>query len=214
MAAASSPALALALTAAVIAAACLCAEAVWLDLPQSGTKCVSEEIQSNVVVLADYALMYETHPSSHPTIAVKVTSPYGNTLHHSESATVGQFAFTTSEAGNYLACFWIDSAEKGSGISVSLDWKIGIATKDWDAIAKKEKIEGVELELRKLEVAVQSIHQNMIYLKAREAEMRTVSEKTNSRVAWFSILSLSVCIVVSVLQSWHLQGYFHKKKLI
>ena len=72
---------------------------------------------------------------------MQVTSPYGNTLHHSENATVGQFAFTTAEAGNYLACFWIDSAEKGSGVSVNLDWKIGIATKDWDAIAKKEKIE-------------------------------------------------------------------------
>jgi hypothetical protein len=56
----------------------------------------------------------------------------------------------------------------------------------------------------------------MIYLicSYREAEMRTVSEKTNARVAWFSILSLSVCIVVSILQLWHLQGYFQKKKLI
>lgn len=48
----------------------------------------------------------------------------------------------------------------------------------------------------------------------REAEMREVSEKTNTRVAWFSVMSLAVCIVVSVLQSWHLQGYFRKKKLI
>ncbi|CAO2040551.1 unnamed protein product [Urochloa humidicola] len=200
--------------AVVLAVASLGAEAVWLEVPQSGTKCVSEEIQPNVVVLADYSIMYESHPYSHPTIAVKVTSPYGNTLHHNENATVGQFAFTTAEAGNYLACFWIDSAEKGSGVSVNLDWKIGFATKDWDAIAKKEKIEGVELELRKLEVAVQAIHQNLIYLKAREAEMRTVSEKTNSRVAWFSILSLGVCIAVSILQLWHLQGFFRKKKLI
>ncbi|KAF7086139.1 hypothetical protein CFC21_089474 [Triticum aestivum] len=153
---------ALALAASLLlAAASICAEAVWLDMPQTGTKCVSEEIQANVVVLADYALMYESHPSAHPTIAVKVTSPYGYTLHESGNVTVGQFAFTTSEAGNFLACFWIDSAEKGSGVSVNLDWKTGIATKDWDAIAKKEKIEGVELELRKLEVAVQSIHQNM-----------------------------------------------------
>nr|CAB3467429.1 unnamed protein product [Digitaria exilis] len=238
------------------------AEAVWLELPPSGTKCVSEEIQPNVVVLADYAIMYESHPTSHPTVAVKVrapsnsppsslflssfrtpevlkvTSPYGNTVHHNENATTGQFAFTTSEAGNYLACFWIDSAEKGSGTSLNLDWKIGIAAKDWDTIAKKEKIEGVELELRKLEAAVESIHHNLLYLKARqdywvfpdtntntldppligvkpeEAEMRTVSEKTNSRVAWFSILSLGVCIVVSVLQLWHLQGFFQKKKLI
>ncbi|KAL5225158.1 hypothetical protein ABZP36_011797 [Zizania latifolia] len=190
------------------------ADAVWIDLPPTGTKCVSEEIQPNVVVLADYALMYESHPAAHPTVAVKVTSPYGNTVHHNENATMGQFAFTTSEAGNYLACFWLDSLEKGSGTSLNLDWKIGIATKDWDSVAKKEKIEGVELELKKLEAAVESIHHNLLYLKTREAEMRAVSEKTNARVAWFSILSLGVCIVVSVLQLWHLQGFFRKKKLI
>ncbi|KAG8094222.1 hypothetical protein GUJ93_ZPchr0012g19431 [Zizania palustris] len=186
-------------------------EAVWIDLPPTGTKCVSEEIQPNVVVLADYALVYDSHPA---TVAVKVTSPYGNTVHHNENATSGQFAFTTSEAGNYLACFWLDSLEKGSGTSLNLDWKIGIATKDWDSVAKKEKIEGVELELKKLEAAVESIHHNLLYLKTREAEMRAVSEKTNARVAWFSILSLGVCIVVSVLQLWHLQGFFRKKKLI
>lgn len=30
------------------------AEAVWLTIPSSGTKCVSEEMQPHVVVLADY----------------------------------------------------------------------------------------------------------------------------------------------------------------
>lgn len=52
-----------------------------------------------------------------------------------------QFAFTTSEAGNYLACFTVDSDNKGLVVKLNLDWKIGIAAKDWDAIAKKEKIE-------------------------------------------------------------------------
>jgi hypothetical protein len=208
------PVLALAAVAAALMLLAPGAEAVWLDVPPSGTKCVSEEIHPNVVVIADYGIMFESHPTGHPTVAVKVTSPYGNTMHQNGNATSGQFAFTTAEAGNYLACFWIDSAEKGSGISLNLDWKIGIATKDWDTIAKKEKIEGVELELRKLEAAVESIHHNLMYLKAREEEMRTVSERTNARVAWFSILSLSVCIVVSVLQLWNLQGFFRKKKLI
>jgi len=31
--------------------------------------------------------------------------------------------------------------------------------------------------------------------------MRVVSDRTNARVAWFSIMPLGVCIVVSVLQS-------------
>ncbi|KAJ0757000.1 putative transmembrane emp24 domain-containing protein [Helianthus annuus] len=51
-------------------------QAIWLDLPDSGTKCVSEDIHNNVVVLADYALINNgedshLHPSA--TISVKVT---------------------------------------------------------------------------------------------------------------------------------------------
>ena len=49
-------------------------EAIWMNLPSSGTKCVSEEIQNNVVVLADYVVISEDHTHPSPTIAVKVQS--------------------------------------------------------------------------------------------------------------------------------------------
>jgi len=49
------------------------AGAVWLEIAPSGTKCVSEEIQSNVVVIGDYSVLYDHH-HAHPTIAVKVTN--------------------------------------------------------------------------------------------------------------------------------------------
>ncbi|KAF4354588.1 hypothetical protein CsatB_007838 [Cannabis sativa] len=196
------------------------ATAIWLTIPNTGTKCVSEEIQSNVVVLADYYVVHDAldvnHDQPHlPTISARVTSPYGNNLHHLENVTQGQFAFTTTESGNYLACFWMDGkSPEASSFSVSLDWRTGIAAKDWESVARKEKIEGVELELRKLEGIVDSIRENLVYLKNREAEMREVSEKTNARVAWFSIMSLGVCIFVSGLQLWHLKRFFRKKKLI
>ncbi|XP_043704317.1 transmembrane emp24 domain-containing protein p24delta3-like [Telopea speciosissima] len=189
-------------------------DAIWLNLPGSGTKCVSEEIQNNVVVLADYTVVSDDRTHEMPAISAKVTSPYGNNLHHTKNVTHGQFAFTANEAGNYLACFWVEGPNKEAGASVNLDWRIGIAARDWDSVARKEKIEGVELELRKLEGAVEAIHENLLYLKTREAEMREVSETTNSRVAWFSIMSLGLCICVSVLQLWHLKHYFRKKKLI
>ncbi|KAF5733311.1 putative Transmembrane emp24 domain-containing protein 10 precursor [Tripterygium wilfordii] len=188
-------------------------EAIWLTVPSTGTKCVSEEIHNNVVVLADYVVVSDDH-SHIPTVSVKVTSPYGNNLHHSENVTHGQFAFTTHEAGNYLACLWAGGHNQGGEVSVNLDWKIGIAAKDWESVARKEKIEGIELELRKLEGAVEAIHENLIYLKSREADMRTVSETTNGRVAWFSFMSLGVCIGVSALQVLYLKQFFQKKKLI
>ncbi|MBA0619946.1 hypothetical protein Godav_005732 [Gossypium davidsonii] len=189
-------------------------DAIWLNIPKTGTKCVSEEIHSNVVVLADYVVV-SVEDGQTATIAVKVTSPYGNNLHHRENVTYGRFAFTTEEAGNYLACFWSDNRTRGSGeVVVNIDWKTGIAAKDWESVARKEKLQGVELELRKLEGAVEAIHENLLYLKSREAEMRSTSETTNARVAWFSIMSLGICIVVSGLQVWYLKRFFQKKKLI
>lgn len=179
---------------------------------------MSEEIQTHIVVLADYYVVADDEIKGHqlPTVSAKVTSPYGNNLHHNENVTQGQFAFTATESGNYMACFWIDGKhqEAAGGTILSLEWKTGISAKDWDSVAKKEKLEGVELELRKLEGAVEAIRDNLIYLKTREEEMREVSETTNARVAWFSIMSLGLCISVSGLQLWYLKRYFQKKKLI
>ncbi|CAA7047860.1 unnamed protein product [Microthlaspi erraticum] len=191
-------------------------EAIWLTIPPTGgTKCVSEEIHSNVVVLADYYVVDEHNPDNAPAISIKVTSPYGNDLHNQENVTHGQFAFTTKETGNYLACFWVDSSHpQPNPLTLGIDWKIGIAAKDWDSVAKKEKIEGVELQLRRLDGLVQAIRENINYIKDREAEMREVSEGTNSKVAWFSIMSLGVCVLVAGTQIWYLKRYFHKKKLI
>ncbi|KAJ9673657.1 hypothetical protein PVL29_023299 [Vitis rotundifolia] len=192
-------------------------QAIWLSLPSSGTKCVSEEIHNNVVVLLDYSLVLggDDDPSHPTTISVRVSSPYGQNLYYQEKVTKGQSAFTTSETGAHVACFWLDgNHQEGAGRTIDIDWKIGITAKDWDSVAKKEKIEGVELQLRRLEGIVNAIHENIIFLKEREAKMREVSETTNSRVAWFSLMSLGVCIVVAALQLWHLQHFFRKKKLI
>ncbi|CAN1305220.1 Transmembrane emp24 domain-containing protein p24delta3 [Linum perenne] len=178
-------------------------DAIWLSIPATGTKCVSEELSNKVVVLADYVVVADDN-NHHPTISVK-----------KESSIQGQFAFTTEEAGNYLACFWMDGPHHGrNNVSVNLDWKTGITAKEWETVAKKEKVEGVEQELKKLEGAVEAIHENLLYLKNRESEMRIVNEKTNNRVAWFSIMSLGVCISVSFLQLWHLKRFFQKRKLI
>jgi hypothetical protein len=44
--------------------------------------------------------------------------------------------------------------------------------------------------------------------------MRDLNELTNSRVAWFGIMSLLVCLVVAGWQLWHLKTFFEKKKLL
>lgn len=46
-------------------------EGVWLNLPVDGTKCVSEEIQRNVVVLGDY--LVDDYEGYNPAVSVRVT---------------------------------------------------------------------------------------------------------------------------------------------
>ncbi|VVA97152.1 unnamed protein product [Arabis nemorensis] len=193
-------------------------EAIWLTVPTSGERCVYEDIQANVVVVADYLCIDQENVGLGPTIDVRVTSPYGKELYKKANVSHGQFAFTSSESGAYFACLSMHHDQThytfNSSAIVNLDWKMGIKTKDWDSVAKKEKIEGVELELRKSTESVKAIRANILYLKIREAHMREINELTNKRVAQYSLVSLGVSLSVSVFQVWHLKRFFLKKKLI
>ncbi|XP_073148164.1 transmembrane emp24 domain-containing protein p24delta3-like [Henckelia pumila] len=195
---------------------------VWLDLPSSGTKCVSEDLRPGDIVVGDYYAFIGQQADGNspvlPTISVTVTSPRGVELHRQENVTYGQFAFTTSDSGTYLACFseHSDHHEEGKTVTVTvgIDWKTGIAAKDWDTFAKRENLQEIEVELMKVEAAVRLIHGNLIYLKERDAALRNMSEATNARVTWYSMVSLGVCIFVSVFQVWYLRRFFTKNKII
>eukprot|EP00250_Pteridium_aquilinum_P005925 c15941_g1_i1 orf=276-905(+) len=184
--------------------------AMRFDMEAVETKCFSEELPVKGMALVKYHVVSENSPN----ISVRVSSPYGNTLHHQERVSEGEFSFTASEAGTHMACFWIPFGTRDMKVGVELEWRTGVAAKDWASIAKREKIEGMELELRKLEDTVQLIHDEMLYLRQREEEMRNINETTNTRLAWFSIASLLMCLLVAGLQLWHLKTFFEKKKLI
>lgn len=180
------------------------------DINGQETKCFAEELNAKALVLATYSVVSDDSPK----ISVKVSSPYGKTMHFQEHVSRGEFSFASNEEGTYTACFWVPEAPRGSKLSIQFDWKTGVAAKDWASIAKRERIDGIELEIRKLEDAVQGIHDEMLYLREREEEMRNVNESTNSRLAWFSITSLFICLLVGGLQVWHLKTFFEKKKLL
>ncbi|CAH9074633.1 unnamed protein product [Cuscuta epithymum] len=196
--------------------------AIWFSLPATGTKCLSEQIYSSAVVLGNYYAFSDRDVLPAPAIAVQVKSPVGNVVYEKEhvkgNVTVGRFSFTTTEAGMHVACFRLitDTHEFNStaGLTVSLDWKIGIFAKDWESVAKAHNIEGLELELKKLEETAKAIRQNTIHLMIKDLKMQRVSKATNKRVACFSFMSVGLCILVSALQVWHLKTFFRNKKLI
>ena len=49
------------------------------------------------------------------------------------------------------------------------------AAQDWDAIAKKDNLNEMSMELRRLEAMVKEIHEEMLFLRTREEEMRDLN---------------------------------------
>ncbi|KAI9396432.1 hypothetical protein POPTR_004G127200v4 [Populus trichocarpa] len=193
------------------------AESMRFDLQSGHTKCISEDIMNNAVTVGKYNVVNPNEgyplPVSHK-VTVRVASPYGNNYHHRVNVDSGNFAFTAAEAGDYTTCFSAADHEPETKLAIEFEWKTGVAAKDWSKIAKKEKVEVMELELKKLLDAVKSIHEEMNYLRGREEEMQHLNQSTNSKMAGLSFLSIVVCLSVAGLQLWHLKSYFERKKLL
>ncbi|KAH6809865.1 emp24/gp25L/p24 family/GOLD family protein [Perilla frutescens var. frutescens] len=193
------------------------AESIRFDLESGHTKCISEDIKSNSMTVGKYQIVNpdDGHPlpESHK-ITVRVTSAYGNSYHYSDHVTEGHFAFQAVEAGDYMACFFASDHKPSTTITIDFDWKSGVAAKDWTSVAKKGSVELMEIELKKMFDTVQSIHDEMYYLREREEEMQLLNKATNSKMFVFSLLSILVCLSVAGLQLWHLKSFFEKKKLI
>lgn len=59
-----------------------------------------------------------------------------------------------------------------------------------------------------------SVITEMQYLERREARMRHTADNINSRVRFFSYISIGILFVVTYLQVAYLKRYFRKKKLL
>ncbi|PHU02467.1 Transmembrane emp24 domain-containing protein p24delta8 [Capsicum chinense] len=152
-------------------------------------------------------------PDTHR-ITVRVTSTFGNTYHQSDNVIEGHFAFETAEAGDYMTCFFAADHKPPLTLNIDFDWKTGVAAKDWTNVAKKGSVEVMEFELKRMLENVQAIHDEMFFLREREAEMQELNRSTNSKMAWMTGLSILLCLSVAGLQVWHLKTFFEKKKLI
>ncbi|GFR47262.1 hypothetical protein Agub_g8949 [Astrephomene gubernaculifera] len=191
----------------------LCSQALEFEM-QSQLKCVYEEINNNVIVVGEYkSLNREPSQAGYP-VSVKVEDPRGTVLHEATGKTEGQFAFTSKIAGEYKACFSVPDIQTAYQTKLKVDWRTGVAATDWNAIAKKEHLDALTVELRKLEDNIREVYSEMLQLQQRETEMRNISEETNTRVAWFSIASLAVCVASALVQLWYLRRFFKRRKLL
>lgn len=144
----------------------------------------------------------------------EITDSAGHILYSKEDATKGKFAFTTEDYDMFEVCFESKGTGRIPDQLVILDMKHGVEAKNYEEIAKVEKLKPLEVELRRLEDLSESIVNDFAYMKKREEEMRDTNESTNTRVLYFSIFSMFCLIGLATWQVFYLRRFFKAKKLI
>jgi len=177
-------------------------------------KCMKEEIHKNVVVTGEY----EISEANTQRATISVTDTRGHTLFKREDFTEqkGRFAFTADEYDIFDICFVTKLPQGLNGVQreVHLTMKHGVEAKNYEELAKAEKLKPLEVELRYLEDLSESIVQDFAYMRQREEDMRTTNESTNSRVLYLSVFSMVCLLCLAVWQVLYLRRYFKAKKLI
>ncbi|KAI6199762.1 hypothetical protein M3Y96_00661200 [Aphelenchoides besseyi] len=167
-------------------------EALRFHVPSNEKKCLKEEIHRNIVLTGEY----EFSEAIGNTASVHVTDTRGHTLYKRENFpdTKGKFAFTADEYDIFEICISVHSPSNQQKINreVSLVLKHGVEAKNYEDLAKAEKLKPLEVELRRLEDLSDSIVQDFAYMRQREEEMRTTNESTNNRVLYLSIFSMEL----------------------
>ncbi|XP_067833417.1 transmembrane emp24 domain-containing protein 10-like [Heptranchias perlo] len=97
---------------------------------------------------------------------------------------------------------------------IILNTKHGVEAKNYEDIAKAEKLKPLEVELRRLEDLSESIVNDFASMKQREEEMRDTNESTSARVLYFSIFSMCCLVGLATWQVFYLRRFFKAKKLI
>ncbi|KAF4392230.1 hypothetical protein F8388_012686 [Cannabis sativa] len=103
-------------------------------------------------------------PSLAPNIVV--TSQYGNSYHHAEHITLGQFAFVAAEAGDYMAFFFAPDHNPQITFSVDFDWKTSVVAKDWFNVAMKGSVD-VRCCVKKLRTTFGSCKETVKHYRKR-----------------------------------------------
>lgn len=81
-------------------------------------------------------------------------------------------------------------------------------------VVKKDHLTPLERGFDESSALAKSILDEMHYMEKREIRMKRTADGTNSRIRWFSYLSILILVGVTWVQMKYLKGYFRKKKIL
>jgi len=129
----------------------------------------------------------------------------------------GRFSFTPSYDGTISIC--MNDQIQGNrrnlpARAVRLNHIHGTTSSQFSEMARKEKLQPIATELRRIEEEVYAVKDEINFQKTREYTFRDTNESINAKCAWLPIIAVIAMGASTAAQIYYLRTFFQKKKLI
>lgn len=178
---------------------------------------MGEQLSKHVLIVGEFKVVHPPTQSisgvSGPLLMhVQVTDPVNKSpVFQQSSRDRIKTGFTSTKPGVHMFCIKNISKQQIT-VEVQLLW--GPAARDYSQLAKAEHLDEVMLQLLQLQDKLKLYHNNILFMREREEQMRQQNEQTASRLILYSCINI-VCLVASSLISGFLfKRFFRSKKII
>ncbi|KAG1760137.1 emp24/gp25L/p24 family/GOLD-domain-containing protein [Suillus occidentalis] len=182
-------------------------------------RCFVEELPSDTVVEGHYRALEWTDSTQQYTLneelGIIVEVEEMETSHvvtKTRGPSDGRFTFTSHESGDHSICISTNYTSWWSSTHIKLYLDIVVGTTKPDIESDRTHIGELSSKLRDLNQKLEDVRREQQYQREREADFRNLSENTNSKAVWYSVLQIGVLIATCTWQLRHLKRFFADKR--
>jgi len=195
--------------------------ALYFYLGAGTLKCFLEELPQHTIVVGTYKAeewsQSENRFILNDRLGIQITVEELESKEQivsTRGAAQGRFTFTSHESGDHNICLrtnytagWFSTPQ----VRLHLDITVGEAKVDEDN--EKDHVNDLAGKVRDLNSRLNDIQREQQFQREREHDFRDLSERTNTRAVWWSILQIIVLFATCAWQLRHLKGFFESKKI-
>ncbi|KAI6002539.1 membrane protein [Pisolithus marmoratus] len=181
-------------------------------------RCFIEELPSDTTVEGHYKALewneqereYVLQPELGIVVEVEEMET-GHSVVKTRGPPEGQFTFSSHDAGDHSICLstnytsWFSSTH----VKLYLDIIVGAVRPDIDH--DRSHVSELASKVRDLNQKLEDIRREQQYQRERESDFRDLSEATNTRAIWYSLMQIVVLVLTCTWQLKHLKRFFQDR---
>ncbi|KIK95675.1 hypothetical protein PAXRUDRAFT_826790 [Paxillus rubicundulus Ve08.2h10] len=181
-------------------------------------RCFIEELPSDTVVEGHYKALewsdkthgYMLEPSLGIVVDVEEMET-GHSVVKTRGPPDSRFTFTSHESGDHLICLSTNYTSWWSNTHIKLYLDVVVGTTKVDTERDRSHVSELAGKVRDLNQKLEDVRREQQYQRERESDFRDMSEATNSRAVWYSLMQIVVLVLTCTWQLKHLKRFFQER---